>query len=61
MKQALIVLVIIFRKLKGLNSMNFFLLQIHDIQQEMQELRLAFDAKDNLARKLEYEMKLKSG
>ncbi|KAI5064878.1 hypothetical protein GOP47_0019573 [Adiantum capillus-veneris] len=34
--------------------------EIHETQQEMQDLQLALDAKDNLVKKLEYEIKLKA-
>ncbi|MCO5555542.1 hypothetical protein L7F22_009087 [Adiantum nelumboides] len=35
--------------------------EIHETQQEMQDLQLALDSKDNLVKKLEYEIKLKAG
>ncbi|KAH6558264.1 hypothetical protein KP509_1Z071600 [Ceratopteris richardii] len=34
--------------------------EIHETQQEMQDLRLALDAKENLVKKLEYEIRLKA-
>ena len=36
-------------------------MQVRDAQQEMQDLQIAFDAKESLVRRLEYDRKMKSG